>query len=95
MTQTDRLSPLPASIRSAGSRRGGVTYVPAGGGAPEDGASEDGAAEDGAPEDDPSLVPPFGMATTGVSLLGLDFADMTLARAAAWVAARPADAPFG
>lgn len=30
-----------------------------------------------------------------ISLLGLGFADLTVAQAASWLAARPADAPFG
>jgi exopolysaccharide biosynthesis WecB/TagA/CpsF family protein len=33
--------------------------------------------------------------TGTIPLLGLTFADLTVAQAAAWVAARPADAPFG
>lgn len=77
MTQTDLSSPLPVSIRFAGSKHGGAIYVPGGAEATEDDAS--------------SL--PTGMA--GVSLLGLDFADVTVAQAAACIAARPADAPFG
>lgn len=36
-----------------------------------------------------------GAMTATVRLLGLDFADMDAATAAAWLAARPPDAPFG
>jgi N-acetylglucosaminyldiphosphoundecaprenol N-acetyl-beta-D-mannosaminyltransferase len=60
-------------------RQGGAAFVTAGGAASE--------------EDRPP-IPPFGMTTAGISLLDLDFADLTLAQAAAYIAARPADAPF-
>jgi N-acetylglucosaminyldiphosphoundecaprenol N-acetyl-beta-D-mannosaminyltransferase len=80
MTRADVSSPLAAEIRSVGSRYGGATFSPMG---------------RGATNDDESFLPPLIIAAPGIALLGLAFADLTLAQAAASVAARPADAPFG
>jgi N-acetylglucosaminyldiphosphoundecaprenol N-acetyl-beta-D-mannosaminyltransferase len=35
------------------------------------------------------------MSKSGITLLGLDFDNLEMAQAAAWIASRPADAPFG
>ena len=84
MTQTDPPPSLPAEIRPVRSKHGGVAYVPDAVGAsyvPGGGGA------------DASRLRPVDVAT--VSLLGLNFADLTVAQAAAYIDVRPADARFG
>jgi exopolysaccharide biosynthesis WecB/TagA/CpsF family protein len=71
---------LPAGLRPAPSSRGGAIFVPPG---------TDLAAAPIAP------APPHHRAPPDIPLLGLRFANLTVAQAAARLAERPADAPFG